>query len=126
MGTVTVYSCAHCVTRCVAPERAVRATVGVISICGRRTKLAKYTVTVPIYLGDYEGTIRQITIDELGHEEPTLLLTNQVRRSPVPLVERYARRMLIKNNIQDGVDFFHMDALSSAVAMKVSGVNSKN
>ncbi len=71
-------------------------------------------------LRDYEGAIRQITIDELGHEDPTLLLTNQLRRSPVPLVERYAKRMLIENNIQDGVDFFHMDALSSAVAMKVN------
>jgi hypothetical protein len=28
--------------------------------------------------------------------------------------------MLIENNIADGVDFFHMDALSSAVAMKVN------
>jgi hypothetical protein len=73
-----------------------------------------------ITLRDYEASIRQITIDELGHEEPTLLLTNQLRRSPVPLVERYAKRMLIENNIQDGVDFFHMDALSSAVAMKVN------
>jgi len=73
-----------------------------------------------ITLRDYEKSIRQITIDELGHEEPTLLLTNQLRRSPVPLIERYAKRMLIENNIQDGVDFFHMDALSSAVAMKVN------
>src|SRR5205814_2843040 len=31
----------------------------------------------------------------------------------------YARRMIIENSIQDGVDFFHMDALSSAVPMKV-------
>jgi len=28
--------------------------------------------------------------------------------------------MIIENGIQDGVDFFHMDALSSAVAMKVN------
>lgn len=28
--------------------------------------------------------------------------------------------MLIENGIADGIDFFHMDALSSAVAMKVS------
>ena len=57
---------------------------------------------------------------DLGHQEPTLLLTNQLRRSAPKLITRYARRMLIENNIQDGVDFFHMDALSSAVAMKVN------
>jgi hypothetical protein len=27
--------------------------------------------------------------------------------------------MIIENSIEDGIDFFHMDALSSAVAMKV-------
>ena len=72
-----------------------------------------------IALRDYQGPIRQIAIKDLGHEEPTLLLTNQLRRSPVKLVGRYAERMLIENGIADAVDFFHMDALSSAVAMKV-------
>jgi len=73
-----------------------------------------------IRLKEYEGPLRQITVTDLGHEEPTLLLTNQLHRSPVKLVGRYAQRMLIENGIADGVDFFHMDALSSAVAMKVS------
>jgi len=30
-----------------------------------------------------------------------------------------ARRMIIENAIADGIDFFHIDALSSSVAMKV-------
>ena len=60
-----------------------------------------------------------MTIVELGHEEPTLLLTNQMKRSPAKLIGRYAQRMVIENSIADGIDFFHMDALSSAVAMKV-------
>ena len=72
-----------------------------------------------IHLGSYGGPIRQLTIMELGHEEPTLLLTNYLKRSPAKLVDRYAGRMIIENNIADGIDFFHMDALSSAVAMKV-------
>ena len=73
-----------------------------------------------ITLDQYEGPIRQIAVMDLGHEQPTLLLTNQLRRSPAKLLERYARRMLIENNIEDGVNFFHMDSLSSAVAMKVN------
>ncbi len=72
-----------------------------------------------VTLKGYEGTIRQITIRDLGHEEPTLLITNQMRTSPAKLVTRYAQRMVIENQISDGIDFFHMDALSSAVAMKV-------
>ncbi len=72
-----------------------------------------------IHLPGYEGLIRQLTIDELGHEEPTLLLTNQLRRSPAKLITRYAQRMIIENNIADGIEFFHIDALSSAVPLKV-------
>jgi hypothetical protein len=49
-----------------------------------------------------------------------LRLTNQLSRSASHLIGRYAQRMLIENNIEDGIDFFHMDALSSAVAMKVN------
>jgi hypothetical protein len=72
-----------------------------------------------IPLKGYPGAIRQIIVTDLGHEEPTFLLTNQLRRSGRKLIERYARRMIIENNIEDGIDFFHMDALSSAVPMKV-------
>jgi hypothetical protein len=73
-----------------------------------------------IKLTDYNGPLRQLTVADLGHEDPTLLLTNQLSRSASHLISRYAQRMLIENNIEDGVDFFHMDALSSAVAMKVN------
>jgi len=73
-----------------------------------------------IALPGYSGPIRQLSIIDLGHEEPTLLLTNQLKASPAKLIGRYARRMVIENSIQDGVDFFHMDALSSAVAMKIN------
>jgi len=73
-----------------------------------------------IQLRDYQGPLREIIIDDLGHEEPTFLITNQLRRTPAKLIERYAQRMIIENRIADGIDFFHMDALSSVVAMKVN------
>ena len=72
-----------------------------------------------IELRDYKGSIRQLTIADLGHEEPTLLLTNQPL-SASKLIGRYAQRMIIENGIADSIDFFHMDALSSAVPMKVN------
>jgi hypothetical protein len=49
-----------------------------------------------ITLPDYDGLLRQLTITELGHEEPTLLLSNQRTRSPARLISRYAQRMLIE------------------------------
>ena len=73
-----------------------------------------------VSLSGYEGFIRQISIVDLGHEEPTILLTSQLKRSASKLISRYAQRMIIENSIADGIEFFHMDALSSAVAMKVN------
>ena len=73
-----------------------------------------------IELRDYHGEVRQVAVQDLGHEEPTILITNQFRPSAAKLIERYAQRMVIENRIADGIDFFHMDALSSAVAMKVN------
>lgn len=63
-------------------------------------------------------TFRQLFVLDLGHDEPTILLTNQ-KASPQTLITRYARRMLIENSLSDAVRFFHMDALSSVVGLKV-------
>jgi hypothetical protein len=72
-----------------------------------------------VHLPDYEGTLRQITIIDLGHEEPTLLLTNNFQQGCPALVTRYAQRMLIENGISEAIQFFHLDALSSMVGLKV-------
>jgi len=63
--------------------------------------------------------LRQVYILDLGHEEPTILLTNQHHASVKSLITRYAQRMLIENALSDAIRFFHMDALSSAVGLKV-------
>ena len=70
-------------------------------------------------LRGYEGQVRQISVIDLGHEEPTVLLTNNLRSSCSALVTRYAQRMLIENGIAEAIQFFHLDALSSLVGLKV-------
>jgi hypothetical protein len=64
-------------------------------------------------------TFRQLFVLDLGHTEPTILLTNQKRTTPKRLITRYAQRMLIENALSDAVRFFHIDSLSSSVGMKV-------
>lgn len=73
-----------------------------------------------VSLKGYTKPIRQIAVKDLGHEEPTILLTNYLTTSPAKLIGRYAKRMLVENGISDAIEFFHMDALSSAVAMKIN------
>lgn len=72
-----------------------------------------------VRLKGYGKTLRQLLIRDLGHDEPTILITNDLKSSAKKLITRYARRMLIENGLADSVDFFHLDALSSAVALNV-------
>ncbi len=62
---------------------------------------------------------RQLFIKDLGHEDPTILLSNDRKATTKALITRYAQRMLIENALSDSVRFFHMNALSSAVGLKV-------
>ena len=65
------------------------------------------------------GEFRQLVIKDLGHEQPTVLVTNDRKTSAAKVITRYARRMLIENALSDAVRFFHMNALSSTVGIKV-------
>jgi len=64
-------------------------------------------------------TYRQFFITDLGHDKPTILLTNDTKSTTKNLITRYAKRMLIENALSDAVRFFHIDALSSLVGFKV-------
>jgi len=72
-----------------------------------------------IQLKGYDGHLRQVTVTDLGHEEPTIILTNNFSIKCPTLVTRYAHRMLIENGISDAIQFFHLDALSSMVGLKI-------
>lgn len=63
--------------------------------------------------------LRQIYVRDLGHDHPTVVLTNDGKASVPALITRYAQRMLVENAISDAVRFFHSDALSSAIGLRV-------
>jgi hypothetical protein len=76
----------------------------------------------------HEGTVtvrgcpkplRQIAVRGLGHDHPTLVLTNNHTDKPARLVDRYAKRMTIEQRLEESIRSFHLDALSSAVALNV-------
>jgi hypothetical protein len=63
--------------------------------------------------------LRQVAVRGLGHDHPTLVLTNDRANKPARLVDRYAHRMTIEQRLEEGIRSFHLDALSSAVALNV-------
>ena len=63
--------------------------------------------------------IRQLVIVGLGHDEPTVLITNDFAATPKKIIERYARRMTIEQRLGEAIRAFHLDALSSSVPVNV-------
>jgi transposase len=76
-----------------------------------------YESTVP--LRDYDGEVRQIIMRGNGREKPAFIITND-QETPVELiVGNYARRWRVENGIAEAVKFFHLNALSSPILIKV-------
>lgn len=70
-------------------------------------------------LAGYTGSLRQIIVTGTGRELPMILVTNDAQSPPKEILIHYAKRWRIENNIQENVDFFNLNALSSPVVVKV-------
>jgi hypothetical protein len=72
-----------------------------------------------IKLKDVDTKVRQIAIRNIGRDEPTLLITNDLTTPGKDLFARYAERMSIENELDAYISGFHLDALSSGVPLNV-------
>jgi len=90
----------------------------VIDIPKRRHKRIRY-LDETITLRDYDGPIRQLAVDHLGRQQPTLFLSNALEDSPRELIMNYARRNHVEDGLGTSVNFFHLDCLTSEVRLNV-------
>lgn len=72
-----------------------------------------------IKIKDYDDKVRKIIVKGTGRELPMCLITNDGISSHKELLTNYAKRWMIENNIQENIDFFNLNALSSPVVVKV-------
>jgi hypothetical protein len=70
-------------------------------------------------LRGYEGPIRQIAATGLGHDQPTLFLSNNLEETARELIIRYAGRNRVEDGLGISVNFFHLDCLASEVRLNV-------
>jgi len=63
--------------------------------------------------------VRQIAVKNIGRDEPTLLITNDVTAASKSLFARYAERMMVENELDAYIGGFHLDALTSGVPLNV-------
>jgi hypothetical protein len=72
-----------------------------------------------VELPGFARPMRQIIMRGTGHEKPTFLITNDFRAEVEVIISRYARRWNVENTIAEAVKFFHLNALSSPILVKV-------
>jgi hypothetical protein len=72
-----------------------------------------------IRLPGYDGAIRQLAVDGLGREQPTLFVSNNLVETARSLIIRYAGRNAVEDGLGTSVNFFHLDCLASEVRLNV-------
>lgn len=90
----------------------------VIDIPKRRHQQIRY-VDERVCVPDYDGELRQVAVQGLGRENPTLFLSNNFDVSPRELITNYARRNGVEDALGSSVNFFHLDCLCSEVRLNV-------
>ena len=70
-------------------------------------------------LSKYPATLRQLAVAGLGHDEPTLLISNRDALPAKQVIETYARRMNIEQRLAEAIRSFGLDALAGAVPLNV-------
>ena len=63
--------------------------------------------------------VRQLGVRNIGREQPTLLITNDLTATTKKLFARYAERMTIENELDAYIGGFHLNALSSGLPLNV-------
>ena len=72
-----------------------------------------------LHLKGISHPLRQIAVRNIGHDQPTLLITNDLTTPPKNLFTRYAERMIIENEFDADIAGFHLNALSSGLPLNV-------
>ncbi|MGB0093101.1 MAG: hypothetical protein WBP81_11295 [Solirubrobacteraceae bacterium] len=72
-----------------------------------------------IKIKDIQAPVRQLAVRNIGRDQPTLLITNDIQRTTKQLFAPYAERMGIENELDAYISGFHLDALSSGLPLNV-------
>jgi len=90
-----------------------------IARAGGKTRRVRVIDNPAAKLSSYPGTLRQLAVAGLGHDEPTILVTNDPASPAKAIIERYARRMNIEQRLAESIRSFSLDALAGAVPLNI-------
>lgn len=90
-----------------------------VARAGGKTRRVQVHEDPAATLSRYPGALRQLAVAGLGHDEPTILISNDRDLPAKPLIEHYARRMNIEQRLAEAIRSFGLDALAGAVPLNV-------
>jgi hypothetical protein len=90
-----------------------------VARAGGKTRTVRVIDDPAARLSKYPATLRQLAVAGLGHDEPTLLISNRDLLPAKQVIETYARRMNIEQRLAEAIRSFGLDALAGAVPLNV-------
>jgi hypothetical protein len=94
-------------------------TTVTVARAGGTTRTVRVIDDPAVKLTRYPGTLRQLAVAGLGHDEPTLLITNRALLPAKQVIETYSRRMNIEQRLAEAIRSFGLDTLAGAVPLNV-------
>jgi hypothetical protein len=86
---------------------------------GGKTRRVRIHEDPAATLSRYPGTVRQLAVTGLGHDEPSIVITNDLTLPTRQVIEAYAQRMNIEQRLAEAIRSFHLDALAGAVPLNI-------
>lgn len=90
----------------------------IIDIPKRRHKNIRY-LDETVKIRGYSEALRQVAVAGLGHDTPTLCLSNNFEVKARELITRYLKRNGVEAALGISVNFFHLNCLASEVRLNV-------
>ena len=119
IGFITLRARHPGVTKALAALPATAWTSMTLGRAGGKTRRVKVHDDPTAQLSAYPRPIRQLAVTGLGHDQPTLLITNRPALPARQVIQSYARRMNIEQRLAEAIQSFSLDALAGAVPLNV-------
>ena len=119
IGFITLRARTPTLTARLHAEPASAWTPLTVTRAGGKTRRVKVIDEPTTKLSTYPGTLRQLAVAGHGHDEPTILITNQQSMPAKQVIETYSRRMNIEQRLAETIRSFHLDSLTGAVPLNI-------
>ena len=103
IGFITLRARHPGITKALAALPASAWTSMTLGRAGGRTRRVKVRDDPAATLSAYPRPIRQLAVTGLGHDQPTLLITNQAQLPARQIIQSYARRMNIEQRLAEAI-----------------------